>query len=92
MQQIATLQEMFDVVKQRNMEIDNKNLEIKEKGLEIDNLKDRLKMAVNTSIASLRCDTLQHTATHCNTLQHTATRCNTLQHTLEMAICTCMHL
>ena len=30
---------------------------------------------------SLRCNTLQHTATHCNTLQHTATHCNTLQHT-----------
>jgi hypothetical protein len=27
----------------------------------------------------LRCNTLQHTATHRNTLQHTATRCNTLQ-------------
>jgi len=29
----------------------------------------------------IRCNTLQHTATHCNTLQHTATHCNTLQHT-----------
>jgi len=29
----------------------------------------------------LRCNTLQHTATHCNTLQHTASHCSTLQHT-----------
>ena len=29
----------------------------------------------------VRCNTLQHTATHCNTLQHTATHCNTLQST-----------
>jgi len=26
--------------------------------------------------AWMRCNTLQHTATHCNTLQHTATHCN----------------
>ena len=26
----------------------------------------------------MRCNTLQHTATHCNTLRHTATHCNTL--------------
>jgi len=30
-------------------------------------------------LGSLRCNTLQHTATHCNTLQHAATPRNTLQ-------------
>jgi len=30
-------------------------------------------------LGSLRCNTLQHTATHCNTLQHAATHRNTLQ-------------
>jgi len=30
-------------------------------------------------VATINCNTLQHTTTHCNTLQHTATRCNTLQ-------------
>jgi len=30
---------------------------------------------------TLRCNTLQHTATHCITWQHTATHGNTLQHT-----------
>ena len=36
----------------------------------------------NESIISvhIRCNTLQHTATHCNTLQHTAPHCNALQH------------
>jgi len=29
----------------------------------------------------MRCNTLQHTATHCNALQHTATHCNILQRT-----------
>jgi len=29
----------------------------------------------------VKCNTLQHTATHCNTLQHTTTHYNTLQHT-----------
>jgi len=29
----------------------------------------------------VRCNTMQHDATHCNTLQHTATHCNTLQQT-----------
>jgi len=37
---------------------------------------------------AIRCNTLQHTATHCNTLQHTATHCNTLQHTAYCGVYT----
>jgi hypothetical protein len=58
---IATLQELVDVVKsrdlelaKRDMEIDNCNLEIKEKNLSIQKLKERLQMACDTSIAALR--------------------------------------
>ena len=61
LQKIATLQELVDVVKsrdleleKRDMEIDDRNLEIKEKNLAIQKLKERLQMACDTSIASLR--------------------------------------
>ena len=61
LQKIATLQELIDVVKsrdleleKRDMEIDDRNLEINEKSLEIQKLKDRLQMACDMSIASLR--------------------------------------
>ena len=37
----------------------------------------------------MRCNILQHTATHCNILQHTSTHCNTLQHN---ALCIMMHV
>ena len=49
-------------------------------------------------VFAIRCNTLQHTATHCNTLQHTAPHCTTI-HTvmrdgmnMTKATYICLHL
>jgi hypothetical protein len=60
-QEIATLRELIDVVRKRDIElercrtvIDDQHDQLKERNTEIQKLKERLKMACDTSIASLR--------------------------------------
>jgi len=65
-----------------------KDKEIKENTTKYKKRQDKKRMlakeaskAFRISIATHRCNTLQHTAMHCNTLQDSARNCKTLQHT-----------